>query len=106
MIRIHKPIYFCLLLLFISACGSPKMQNTADVFSVEGEIRWVGNEPFAKLLLTTDERNSYVLVFDDVAAPTADLGRYRVTGRLYAADWNGARRAHIQVAAINSRSLE
>ena len=86
--------------LFICACTGPAATNSSDSFVVEGDVQRIGNEPFSRMVLKSDDLNSYVLVFAEGTEPS-DLGRYRVIGRLHAADWNGKRRAHIAVASID-----
>lgn len=86
----------------INGCSSAAMTSSSDSFVAEGRVQWVGNVPFERMVLTTSEGNSYVLVFDEASQPSADLVTYRVRGRLYAAEFNGARQAHIEVAEIVS----
>ncbi len=81
-------------------CAGPAPSHTAhNVLTVEGRVSVRGHTPFTGVLLETDQRNFYVLALDEAAR--RDLvpelpARYRVTGLLYGADWNGIRYAHLR----------
>ena len=87
-----------LLLVAVVGCTGAAVEPVSRL-TVTGQVRIVGNTPFQMPVLTTADNNSYVLIADDDVA-IADLQTYRVTGRLYAAEWNGTRRAHLEVEQI------
>ena len=99
-----------LLLVLLSVCwlGCSGPAGTAtptrsDVITVEGRASVRGNTPFTGIMLETNQRNTYVLVFDDAEgrALEADLpARLRVTGDLYVAEWNGMSYAHLRVTTM------
>jgi len=77
--------------------------DTTDVITVEGRVSVRGNMPLTALVLETEQRTLYVLVLDeaDAAAWEPNLpARLRVTGHLYADDWNGFRYAHLRATNI------
>lgn len=86
--------------LFLSACASAR-EPFVDLVTVEGQVIVRGNEPFAEYVLETVEHNLYVLRFPAMDAPSTPAV-LTVTGRLYAADWNGRPFAHIDVHAIEN----
>jgi hypothetical protein len=101
---IRNILLFGFAILLSSGCSAPESMDTAADFVVDGQTQRFGNVPFSRLVLTTDNRNTYVLIFDQgVDEPEADLGRYTVTGRLYSGEWNGERRAHVSVKSAVKR---
>ena len=96
-----KKIAF-LALLLLAGCTSTALPPT-DVITVEGRISSRGNEPFTALMLTTPQRNYYVLTFGDDERPTFSVSRtYRVTGHLYEGDWNSYAFAHLRVIEVTA----
>jgi len=60
-----------------------------------------GAEPFTGVVLTTADRNSYVLTLTpDQRASLVTPARLRVTGRLYAGEWRGMSFAHLEVSTL------
>ncbi len=101
-----RPIFGALVIL-LSAVGvfgcSPHLPRaeSASTLTVEGIASVRGNEPFTRIMLTTDERNSYVLAFSS-EEQRSELqrqapARFRVSGRLYADSWQGRTWAHLEV---------
>ncbi len=107
------PILMVLLasgVLFLSGCvqsgpasgaqGSSRgpSRGAGAEITVEGTVNSFGAEPFAAVILNSDERNSWVLELtkedrDRLMMPA----RIRATGTVYAADWQGRLRAHLRV---------
>jgi hypothetical protein len=87
--------------LLLSACANSR-EPIVDIVTVEGSVVVRGNEPFAEYVLETAERNLYVLRFPEMDAPSTPAV-LTVTGRLYAADWDGRPFAHIDVQEMENR---
>ncbi len=85
----------CLLCMGPASCAADR-ESVADVVTVEGMVVARGNEPFARYVLETSDRNAYLLVFREAVETPA---RLRVTGRLYLEEWMGRSHAHIEVHA-------
>ena len=83
----------CLLCMGLAFCATDR-EPAADMITVEGTVAVRGNEPFARYVLETPDRNAYILVFREAVETPA---RLRVTGRLYLEDWMGRSHAHIEV---------
>lgn len=70
---------------------------------MEGTVTYRGNEPFAALVLETDQRNLYLLnmadMQTDAIAPSTPM-RVRATGTLYIEEWNGQPFAHLRVTTL------
>jgi hypothetical protein len=85
----------------VAGCAGTRPEAADRHLVVEGLASVRGNEPFTRIVLTTDERNSYVLRFatDDARGELQRLapGRFRVEGRLKADSWQGRTWAHIVV---------
>lgn len=85
-----------------SGCMAPGQTSSNPsieaVITVEGTVNSFGAEPFAAVVLNSAERNSWVL---ELSAADRDRlmmpARVRVTGSVYAADWQGRTRAHMRV---------
>lgn len=84
--------------LLASACATNRTPP-ADVVTVEGVVTVRGNEPFAAYVLETEDRNFYVLDFEEATPPDTPAG-LRVTGRLYRGEWDGRPYARIEVHAF------
>lgn len=70
-----------------------------DVVTVEGMVAARGHEPFVRYVLETSEGNLYALrIPEEDRAQFQTPARLRVTGRLYADDWEGRPFAHIDVS--------
>ncbi len=94
----------CLLLglCWLGCAGTTSGTNqltSDDVITVEGQVTVRGNTPFTAIMLETDQRNLYVLVMGEAQRqalqPTLP-GRFRITGAVYADDWNGRAYAHLR----------
>ena len=94
----------CLLLglSWLGCAGTTSGTNqltSDDVITVEGQVSVRGNTPFTALMLETAQRNLYVLVMSEAKRkalqPTLP-GRFRITGAVYADDWNGRPYAHLR----------
>lgn len=88
------------LVLLISCSTFRGASEEAAAFVVEGAVTVRGNEPFTDLFLETEDRNSYVLAFEEgerAGMQRVTPGRFRVTGRLYRGDWNGKPYAFVAV---------
>jgi len=87
--------------MLLNGCSQTRPVEVPDVISVEGLATVRGNEPFTRILLTTDQRNSYVLVFRSEADRTAlqrrAPGGFHVRGRVYRDSWQGRDWAHLEV---------
>ena len=91
------------LLFVLSGCMATSGTSVKDQVTVDGMVTVQGAEPFTGVVLTTADRNSYVLVLTpEQRAALATPARLRVTGRLHAADWRGMLYAHIDVASLES----
>lgn len=80
-----------------SGCATAPSPVTAEVVTLEGEVTARGQQPISEYVLETETGNLYVLKFPDrggVSTPSV----MRVTGRLYAAEWDGRPFAHVEVA--------
>ncbi len=91
-------IAFALVFCCLTA-GCRTTQSAQDIITVSGEIWTRGQAPFTALVLTTDQNNHYVLI-NKTAIQLKNPSTARITGRLYAADWNGQRFAHIDVIDV------
>ncbi|MEQ9104669.1 MAG: hypothetical protein RIE53_08230 [Rhodothermales bacterium] len=85
-----------------SASGAQgSSQHSGPEITVEGMVNSFGAEPFAAVILNSDERNSWVL---ELSAEDRDRlmmpARVRATGTVYAADWQGRLRAHMRVREL------
>ena len=92
-----------LLVAVAAGCAGTRPDGPDRLLTVEGIASVRGNEPFTRLILTTDERNSYVLHFE-TDAERGELqrlapARFRVTGHLEADSWQGRTWAHIVVVS-------
>ena len=62
-----------------------------------------GHTPFSAVMIETDQRNLYVLALDPdertALEPTLPA-RFRITGILYADDWNGLPYAHLNPTSM------
>lgn len=101
-------ILFCLFLgLCWLGCGGgasgANQLTSEDVITIEGQITVRGNTPFTALMLETDQRNFYVVVLNEAQRQTLQPtlpARFRITGAVYADDWNGQRFAHLRPIAM------
>lgn len=90
--------------VFLGGCGMSRLPEavSGNRIEVEGVVSVRGNEPFTALMVTTDQRNSYVLSFFDDAQRGAiqreTPGRFRLTGDVYVGVWYGRSFAHLAVA--------
>lgn len=92
------------LCLIGGGCASQGILSS-NTITVEGQVSARGNEPFSALILETDDRNLYVLVFEAGSGETLQRsGRYRVKGSLFLREWNGRPFAHLQVVAWEEAS--
>lgn len=82
---------------FIAGCRTT--QPAQDVITVSGEIWTRGNAPFTALVLTTDQDNHYILV-NNTTTQLKHPSTARITGRVYAADWNGQPFAHLDIIEV------
>ncbi len=99
-----------LLLLILGAvgCAGPASSTSGttgmqEFITVEGRVSVRGNEPFSGVVLQTDQSNYYVLALDAAqrAAMVPTLpARYRISGLLYGAEWNGQLYAHLRPSLI------
>jgi hypothetical protein len=93
--------FLVLIVLICAGCVSSREPVSPETLIVEGIASMRGNEPFAQMMITTDERNSYVLTFasDEVRSEMQRTapGRFRVEGRLYRDSWQGRAWAHLEV---------
>lgn len=96
----YGPLLAVLLIGAMVGCVSvaPTAQNQ---ITVEGRAVAMGNVPFAKLILETSDRNSYLLEMsremrDSLMTPA----QIRVTGSLSVGAWNGRPFAQIQVSDL------
>lgn len=96
----NRSAVFSTIALFFLVGGCSTSRPPRDVITVTGEVWQRGNAPFTALVLTTDQANDYVLVVDESRTRIQAPARVRVTGRVYAADWNGIRFAHLEVMEI------
>lgn len=85
-------------------CASGTAQLTSeDVITVEGQVTLRGNTPFTALMLETDQHNLYVLVMGEAQRQALEStlpARFRITGAIYADDWNGQRFTHLRPIAL------
>lgn len=89
------------LLALLLAAGCAGTAAVEPPVSVEGEVTVRGAEPFTGVWLETEMATYYVLVLDaDDRAALVTPATYRVTGRVYRADWNGRPMAHLAVSSI------
>lgn len=102
-----KALLFVFLGLYGFGCAGPAPQTSSveagPAITVDGMVTARGNMPFVGMILETDQHNLYVLVLDEAAEErlmSALPGRYRVTGVVYADDWNGRRLAHLRATSI------
>ena len=84
-------------IFLLVGCTGTRPAAPSEPITVEGRTSVRGNEPFAEYVLQTDDRNAYVLTFEDGADLPPNPARLRVTGTLYLADWNGRPYAHLRV---------
>ncbi|MFQ5571504.1 MAG: hypothetical protein ACE5G0_17635 [Rhodothermales bacterium] len=104
----HRPLTILLLVPFLYGVGcggtAPTSKPTrADTITVEGWASVNGHEPFSVILLETDQRNFYVLAVEEAEVPALKRllpARYRVTGTLYMAEWNGQSHAYLRPTAM------
>ncbi len=104
--RRRKPmrllIYLLLGLCWLGCAGATSGTNqltSEDVVTVEGQVTVRGNTPFTAIMLETDQRNLYVLVLGEAerrALQHTLPARFRITGAVYADDWNGRTYAHLR----------
>ncbi|MDA1027619.1 MAG: hypothetical protein O3B41_01015 [Bacteroidetes bacterium] len=93
---------FLTVLLIGAMVGCVSVAPTAqNQITVEGRAVVMGNVPFAKLILETSDRNSYILEMsremrDSLMTPA----QIRVTGSLSVGAWNGRPFAQIQVSDL------
>lgn len=89
--------------LLLAGCSSTRLPEPP--ITVDGRVTVQGNVPFTALVLETDQHNSYVLQFEEGAGATVQQqapGRFRVTGHVYRAEWNGQPFAHLRVIEVAS----
>lgn len=104
--RIHTTGGFTLRILMALICfgGCAASSLPASEIEVEGEVWTRGAAPFTALVLTTEQQNHYVLVFDgEVSAPADTPARVWVRGTVYVDRWNGGPFAHLRVREIERR---
>lgn len=101
-----KTIGFVVLLALATACSSTS-QTTEQIVTVEGTIEAVGNEPFVGLMLTTPDRNAYMLRLSKEderllysAAPTTVM----VSGIVFPDLWGTGIYAWLDVRGIEFRT--
>lgn len=97
--------FFSLLFLvgLLAACTSTAPRTTADTITVEGQVSMRGNEPFTAYMLETANQNLYVLTFEEGQEQTfTTAARYRLTGTVSSAQWNGRPFAHLQVLSAET----
>ena len=93
-----RPLVLLLVLTTLAAgCTGSDAASSDEPVSVEGRVTVRGNEPFTAYMLQTDNRNAYVLVFEEETETPQAPARLRVTGTLYLGDWNGQSYAHLRV---------
>ena len=97
---VSASLFLCLAASF-AGCSHLKPPAPSEALTVEGVASVRGNEPFTRLILTTEHRNSYVLRFSS-AERRGEMQReapasFRVTGRLYRDSWQGREWAHLDV---------
>ncbi|ARA93674.1 hypothetical protein AWN76_011200 [Rhodothermaceae bacterium RA] len=88
--------------LLLGGCASTRLPEPP--ITVEGRVTMRGHAPFTALVLDTDQHNSYVLRFEgagEASVASQAPGRFRVTGHVHRADWNGQPFAHLQVVEIS-----
>ena len=92
-------LFLCVGWLGCAGAGAPSNSQAVDTITVEGQVSVRGNTPFTVVMLETDQRLFYVLALDEAERRTLEGGlpaRFRVTGALYADDWNGRPFAHLK----------
>ena len=88
------------LLLGCTGCAG-SAPAAGDQISTTGTVTVRGNEPFTAVVLTTADRNSYILeLTPDQRTALVTPSEQDVTGLLFLADWNGRPYAHIRVQNI------
>lgn len=92
-----------LSIMFVAAGCATGPPRTPNAIVVEGMVSVRGNEPFTALVLETSVRTYYVLTFSDTheSAQVQDIapGTFRVSGIVYADEWNARSYAHLRVHA-------
>jgi hypothetical protein len=93
---IHRLFFFVAAFAIWTLSGCASTQQPTDVITVTGAVWSRGQAPFTELVLTTEQDNHYVLAGASQVGIQAPA-QWRITGRVYAADWNGERFAHLEV---------
>ena len=98
----HISGWLSIVCLFVAGTvihGCATVQNAeVNSITVEGYTIVMGNEPFAEVILTTSDNNSYVLKMNqDLRGTLTTPAQLRVSGRLYLSTWDGRPFAHIDV---------
>lgn len=84
-----------------SSSRTPSNGESGSEITVEGIVNSFGAEPFAAVILNSEERNSWVLLLTPEDRSRLMMpARVRITGRVFAADWQGHTRAHMRVREL------
>lgn len=93
----------------LSGCQAARPVAGTGTLTVEGTASVRGNEPFTRIILTTDERNTYVLSFETESLRSelqrSVPARLVVRGTLYSDSWQGERWAHLEVTSWEEAGL-
>ncbi len=89
------------LLLGCATTAQNDGRTALNQITVEGRAMVMGNVPFAKLILETSDRNSYILEMDRAMRDSLMTpAQIRVTGKLVRGEWNGLPFAQIHVSNL------
>ena len=106
--NVRKSIVAAVLFLSLSislfGCAtttSTDRNSDGSQITVEGRAVVMGNVPFARLILETKDRNSYILEMDGAMRDSLMTpAQIKVTGKLKVGEWNGRPFAQIKVSEL------